>query len=142
MLMVDSGSAEMTDQVLSAIRAVQQWVEAKTAASAPPVLYGAETRNSIIEARSADVPPKPIRYIVATSIAPDHIGGNVKVSKRGADVHRRQCRRAAERRRPGCGHPRAREPAEPDVESAGWPAAVPNARVADGYVSHRLDEAE
>jgi glyoxylase-like metal-dependent hydrolase (beta-lactamase superfamily II) len=82
-LMVDSGSAEMTDQVLSAIRAVQQWVEAKAAASAPPVLYGAETRNSIIEARSADMPPKPIRYIIATSIAPDHIGGNVKVSSAG-----------------------------------------------------------
>ena len=82
-LMVDSGSAEMTDQVLAAIRSVQQWVEAKTAAAAPPVLYGAETRNSIVEARGADVPPKPIRYIVATSIAPDHIGGNVKLSNAG-----------------------------------------------------------
>src|SRR5436190_13779089 len=82
-LMVDSGSADMSDQVLAAIHTVQQWVEAKAAASAPPVLYGAETRNSIIEARRADIPPKPIRYIVATSIAPDHIGGNVKVSSAG-----------------------------------------------------------
>src|SRR6188474_2674387 len=30
-LMVDSGSADKSDQVLAAIRAVQQWVEAKTA---------------------------------------------------------------------------------------------------------------
>jgi len=82
-LMVDSGSAEMSDQVLTAIRAVQQWVEAKTAAAAAPVLFGAETRNSIVEARRADAPPKPIRYIVATSIAPDHIGGNVKLSSTG-----------------------------------------------------------
>ena len=82
-LMVDSGSAEMSDQVLTAIRAVQQWVEAKTAAAAVPVLFGAETRNSIVEARRADAPPKPIRYIVATSIAPDHIGGNVKLSSTG-----------------------------------------------------------
>jgi cyclase len=82
-LMVDSGSAEMSDQVLSAIRVVQQWVEARTAAAAPPVLYGAETRNSIIEARRADAPPKPIRYIVATSIALDHIGGNVKIASAG-----------------------------------------------------------
>src|SRR5262245_53054471 len=82
-LMVDSGSAEMSDQVLSAIRVVQQWVEARSAAAAPPVLYGAETRNSIIEARRADAPPKPIRYIVATSIAPDHIGGNVNISNAG-----------------------------------------------------------
>jgi glyoxylase-like metal-dependent hydrolase (beta-lactamase superfamily II) len=79
-LMVDSGSAEMSDQVITAIRAIQLWVEAKNAASAPPVLYGAETRNSIIEARRADMPPKPIRYIVATSIASDHIGGNVKIA--------------------------------------------------------------
>src|SRR5207247_10709194 len=77
------GVGEMTDQVLPASRAVQQWVEAKTAAPAPPVLYGAETRNSIIVARSADVPPKPIRYIVATSIAADHIGGNARVSGAG-----------------------------------------------------------
>ena len=82
-LMVDSGSAEMSDQVLAAIRAVQQWVEARNAASAPPVLYGAETRNSISEARRADMPPKPIRYIVATSIAPDHIGGNVTIAAAG-----------------------------------------------------------
>ena len=82
-LMVDSGSAQMSDQVLAAVRGVQQWVEAKSAASAPPVLYGAETRNSIIEARRADAPPKPIRYIVATSIAPDHIGGNVALANAG-----------------------------------------------------------
>ena len=82
-LMVDSGSADMSDQVLAAVRSVQQWVEARLAAAAPPVLFGAETRNSIVEARRADAPPKPIRYIVATSIAADHIGGNVKISSAG-----------------------------------------------------------
>jgi glyoxylase-like metal-dependent hydrolase (beta-lactamase superfamily II) len=80
---VDSGAAESNEQVLAAIRAVQQWVEAKTAAAAPPVLYGAETRSSITEARQADMPPKPIRYIVNTSIAPDHIGGNLALASAG-----------------------------------------------------------
>src|SRR5438132_2340999 len=81
--MVDSGSEAMSDQVIAAIRAVQQWGEAKTAGSAPPVTYGAETRNSITEARRDDAPPKPIRYIVDTSIAPDHIGGNVALANAG-----------------------------------------------------------
>ena len=83
-LTVDSGSAEMSDQVLAAIRAVQQWVEAKTTAAAPPVMYGAETRSTIVEARHAHAPPKPIRYIVNTSIAPDHIGGNVTLAGAGS----------------------------------------------------------
>jgi len=81
--MVDSGSEAMSEQVIAAIRAVQLWVEAKAAASAPPLAYGAETRNSIIEARRADMPPKPIRFIVDTSIAPDHIGGNVALANAG-----------------------------------------------------------
>jgi len=81
--MVDAGSAEMSDQVVAAIRSVQQFVEAKAAAAAPPVVYGAETRNSIVEARRADVPPKPIRFIVDTSIAPDHIGGNAAIANTG-----------------------------------------------------------
>ncbi len=82
-LMVDSGSGEMSDQVLAAVRAMQQWVEAKAAAAAQPVLFGAETRNSVIEARRANMPPKPIRYIVATALAPDHIGGNARIATAG-----------------------------------------------------------
>ncbi|NOT27613.1 MAG: hypothetical protein HOP16_16120 [Acidobacteria bacterium] len=82
-LTVDSGSAEMSNELLAAIRAVQQWVEARTAAEAQPLGYGAETRNSIVEARRAGIPPKPIRYIVNTSVAPDHIGGNVTLAGAG-----------------------------------------------------------
>ncbi len=82
-LMVDTGSAAMTDQVLEAIRSVQRFVEAKNAATALPVLFGAETRSSIVETRHLDAPPKPIRYIVLTSAAEDHNGGNVKLRDAG-----------------------------------------------------------
>ena len=82
-LMVDSGSAAMSTEVIAAVRAVQQWVQAKTAAAAPTLLYGAETRNSIVEARRADMPPKPIRYIIDTSIAHDHVGGNGMIASAG-----------------------------------------------------------
>ncbi len=82
-LMVDSGSAAMSKEVIAAVRAVQQWVQARTAAAAPTLLYGAETRNSIVEARRADMPPKPIRYIIDTSIAHDHVGGNGMIASAG-----------------------------------------------------------
>jgi glyoxylase-like metal-dependent hydrolase (beta-lactamase superfamily II) len=141
-LMVDSGAADRSDQVLAAIRTVQQWVEAKTSAAAPPVLYGAETRSSITEARRADAPPKPIRYIIATSIAPDHIGGNAERLERRSDVQWRQCRGSALGREPGRGDSRSREPADPDGESAGWTTRVSDARAAHRYLPHRFDEVE
>ena len=65
-LMVDSGSAAMSKEVIAAVRAVQQWVQAKTAAAAPTLLYGAETRNTIVEARRATC--RPSRF--ATSLTP------------------------------------------------------------------------
>lgn len=82
-LMVDSGSANMSEEVLAAIRGIQRFHEARVAASSPSVQFGAETRNSVIEARRADAPPKPIRYIIATSAAPDHVGGNARIAAAG-----------------------------------------------------------
>lgn len=82
-LMVDTGSAAMTDQVLEAIKGVQRFVEARIAASTPAMQFGAETRSSIVETRHMDAPPKPIRYIVLTSAAAANTGGNVKVRDAG-----------------------------------------------------------
>lgn len=82
-LMVDSGTAAMSDHVITAIRGLQRFHEARVAASASPVGFGSETRSSISEVRRADAPPKPIRYIVATSADPEHVGGNLKLRDAG-----------------------------------------------------------
>jgi len=83
-LVVDSGTEQMAPQTLAAIAAVGRFVAAKVAAEAPPVLFGEETRNSIIEARNLNAPPKPIRYILSTSAGPENTGGNIPLRNAGA----------------------------------------------------------
>ena len=79
-LLVDSGQAAMTDKVLAALGEVQrEWVRR----NAPKGLgWGAETRSSVAH-RHVTAPPKPIRYIVNTSAASDHVGGNEKLRNAG-----------------------------------------------------------
>jgi len=61
-LLVDSGLAEMSDQVLAAIRELQRRVSVNGA------------------------PAKPIRYIINTHLHPDHIGGNEKIGEAGKTI--------------------------------------------------------
>jgi glyoxylase-like metal-dependent hydrolase (beta-lactamase superfamily II) len=77
-LMVDAGRAQMTDQVLAAIRQLQDSLDLRDT----PLGSGAETRSSIAT-RNTEPPAKPIRYIVNTSADPDHAGGNEKVRLAG-----------------------------------------------------------
>jgi cyclase len=58
-LLVDSGSAPMTDKVLAAIRQLGLQLSANGA------------------------PPKPIQFIINTSVDADHTGGNAKIAKSG-----------------------------------------------------------
>jgi glyoxylase-like metal-dependent hydrolase (beta-lactamase superfamily II) len=77
-LMVDAGRAQMTDQVLAAIRQMQSDLDLRDT----PLGSGAETRSSVAS-RNTEPPAKPIRYIVNTSADPDHAGGNEKIRMAG-----------------------------------------------------------
>ena len=77
-LMVDAGRAQMTDQVLAAIRQLQSDLDLRDR----PLGSGAETRSSVAS-RNTEPPAKPIRYIMNTSADPDHAGGNEKIRAAG-----------------------------------------------------------
>ena len=77
-LMVDAGRAQMSDQVLAAIRTLQDELDLRDT----PLGRGAETRSSVAS-RNIEPPAKPIRYIIDTSADPDHAGGNEKIRMAG-----------------------------------------------------------
>jgi glyoxylase-like metal-dependent hydrolase (beta-lactamase superfamily II) len=90
-LLVDSGRAEMSTKIQST---VLQLATAITAAPAPnkcvglhcpsnPFGWTSPGMNAII---ASPAPPKPIRFIVNTSVDAEHTGGNEKLSQLPADA--------------------------------------------------------
>ena len=79
-LLVDAGTAGMTDKVLAAVQQMQREWAARN--EPKPIGFGAETRSSVAD-RHITAPPKPIRYIINTSADPDHVGGNEKLRNAG-----------------------------------------------------------
>jgi cyclase len=90
-LLVDSGRAEMSTKIQST---VLQLATAITASPAPnkcvglhcpsnPFGWTSPGMNAII---ASPAPPKPIRFIVNTSVDADHTGGNEKLSQLPADA--------------------------------------------------------
>jgi cyclase len=89
-LLVDSGTTQMSAKVLST---VLQLVTSVAASPAPnrclglhcpnsPYRWTSPSLNAVI---ASPAPPKPIRYIINTSMDPDHTGGNEVLSALPAD---------------------------------------------------------
>ena len=88
--LVNAGSSQMSDKLLAAIN---QLVKAAVAPAAPNTCFGANCpgawgwsspyMNAII---SSPAPTRPIRYIINTSAAPDHTGGNEKLVAAGTGL--------------------------------------------------------
>jgi glyoxylase-like metal-dependent hydrolase (beta-lactamase superfamily II) len=88
--LVDTGSADMTDKVLST---VLELATRLTASGVPATCMGlhcagwpgwvSPSINAIISSPAA---PKPIRYIVQTSMDPDHTGGTAKLAQQLAQA--------------------------------------------------------
>ena len=78
--MVDTGSAENAAKVLATVKFLENYEN-----SIPqPLGYASETRSMI---NFNSVPPaQGIRWIINTSISPDHIGGNEKISEGGVTI--------------------------------------------------------
>ncbi len=90
-LLVDSGRSEMSGKILSTVLQLATQVTASPAPNkcvglhCPSNAFGwtSPGMNAII---ASPAPPKPIRFLINTSVDSDHTGGNEKLSQLPADA--------------------------------------------------------
>ncbi len=89
--LVDAGRKEMSEKVLQTVLQLATSVTASPQpnkcvglhCSAAPFGWTSPSMNGII---ASPAPPKPIRYIVDTSVDSDHTGGNLRLAQLPADA--------------------------------------------------------
>ena len=86
-LMVNSGTAAMSDKILAKVR---ELVNSTVNAPVPNRCFGVNCPGTlgwsspfINNTISSPSPAKPLRYIINTSAAPEHVGGNQKIASSG-----------------------------------------------------------
>lgn len=81
-LVVDSGAADRSEALLNALLTLQQQLTVRDT----PLGFGSENRSELQATRAPAAPPKPIRFLINTSGAPDHAGGNQAIAAAGRTI--------------------------------------------------------
>lgn len=84
-LLVDAGTAQMADKVIAAVTELTKQVTAAGTAVRPCAGLGCSGNAfaSFLGTVASPAPPKPIQYIINTTIDADHTGGNAKIAQSG-----------------------------------------------------------
>ena len=87
---VNTGSAQMSDKILATLTQLAETVAARTAPNncfgpyCPGITgWSSPYFNTVI---ASPAPPKSMRYVINTSAAPEHVGGNAKLAAAGTVV--------------------------------------------------------